>query len=358
MKVGRSTKGRGRKTGIEAMVSPTPLLAATFGFAITSVLVAAVELDLFTAISRGADTVERLSQETKCSPRGLRILLNALAGCGHLAKEKGRYLLTPFSAAYLSKRSRTYAGSLALHSRMLRDNWDHLAEVVRTGKIRHAAEGAGDRGEFFSEFVDSLYGLNTPAAEAVARQLWKGQPPSPCHVLDVGAGSAVWSLALAKRAPQVRVTVADWPTVIEKATKHFVAREKMEDRYSYLPGDFRETDFGESAFDLAYLGHVCHGEGAGGTRKLFGRLRRALKKGGRVVIADMLPDEERCQATFPLLFAVNMLVNTENGDTFTLGEYRHWLEASGFRQVRALNVPGPSPVIVAIKAHSKMHAIS
>jgi SAM-dependent methyltransferase len=331
-------------------VSPAALLTGTFGFAITCVLVSAVELDLFTAVDNGANTVEKLAEQTSCSPRGLRILLNALAGIGYLSKEDGRYALTPFAAIYLSKKSRTYAGAVALHSKMLRDNWDHLTEVVRTGKSRRAVEGGPDRGEFFSEFVGSLYGMNTPAAEAVARLLWNAKPPSPCTVLDIGAGSGVWSLALARAVPHAKVTVADWPAVIEKATKKFVAREKVEDRYNYLPGNFREVDFGESAFDVVYLGHICHSEGAENSRILLQRLHRALKPGGRLVIADMVPDEARRETTFALLFAVNMLVNTEDGDTFTFGEYRQWLEASGFGQVRTLDVPAPSPVIVATKA--------
>jgi len=333
-----------------AEVSPAELLTGTFGFAITSVLVAAVELDLFTAIDRGGNTVEKLAEQTSCSPRGLRILLNALAGIGHLAKEDGRYVLTPFAAIYLSKKSPRYAGGVALHSKMLRDNWDHLAEVVRSGRSRHSAEAEEDRGAFFSEFVGSLYGMNAPAAEAVARFLSSPEPPSPCCVLDVGAGSGVWGLALAKSVPHAKVTVADWPAVIEKAAKQFVARENLTDRYSYLPGNFREVDFGESAFDVAYLGHVCHSEGAENSRRLFQRLHRALKAGGRLVIADMLPDEERREATFPLLFAVNMLVNTDEGDTFTFGEYRQWLEGSGFGEVRALEVPAQSPVLIAAKA--------
>lgn len=333
-------------------VSPAPLLQGTFGFAITCVLVTAVELDLFTAIDRGASTVEELAKDTSCTPRGLRILLDALAGCGYLAKDKGRYLLNPFSATYLSKKSRTYAGGVALHSRMLRDNWDHLTETVRTGTVRRAVQGGDDRGEFFSEFVGSLYGMNTPGAEAVAAQLWKGEPPSPCRVLDIGAGSAVWSLALARRVPHARVTVAELPAVIEKATKPYAVREKCADRYSYLPGDCHEVDFGESAFEVVYLGHVCHGEGAEGSRVLFRRVHRALRPGGKIVIAEMLPDEERRENTFPLLFAVNMLVNTPRGDAFTFGEYRQWLEADGFRDVQALDVPAPSPVIVATKSNA------
>jgi len=331
-------------------VSPARLLEGTFSFAITCVLMTAVELDVFTAMGRGANTVEKLAEETSCSPRGLRILLDALVGSGYLTKDKVSYLLTPFSATYLSKQSRMYAGGVALHSRQLRDNWDNLTEAVRTGSVRRAVEAAGDQGEFFSQFVGSLCGLNTPAAEGVARLLWTSDPPSPCYVLDIGAGSGVWSLALAQRVPHARVTVADWPTVIEKATKQFVARANATDRYGYLPGDFREVAFGESAFDVAYLGHICHSEGAENSRKLFQRIHHALRRGGKLVIADMLPDEGRREATLALLFAVNMLVNTEDGDTFTLGEYRQWLGSSGFGDVQALDVPAPSPVIVATRA--------
>ena len=332
-----------------AEASPAQLFAATFSFAITSVLMTAVELDIFTAMDCGADTPEKVAKETACSVRGIRILLDALAATGFLEKENGRYSLTPSSAAYLSKRSRTYAGGVALHSRMLRDNWDHLTEAVRTGTVRRTVETADDRGEFFAELVGTLYGLNTPAAERVAEQLWKDGPPSPCRALDIGAGSAVWSLALARKVPHARVTVVDWPGVVEKATKLFVAQNDATDRYNYLLGDFREVDFGALAFDASYLGHICHSEGAENTQKLFRRIARALKPGGKLVIADLLPDQERRRATVPLLFAVNMLVNTENGDVFTLGEYRDWLEAAGFGDVRAVEVPAPSPVIIATK---------
>ena len=329
-------------------VSPAPLLEGTFGFAVTAILVAAVELDLFTALDEGADTAEKLAAQKSWTPRGVRILLNALAGSGYIEKQGSRYALTPFAATYLSRKSPVYAGSMAMHSKMLRDNWDHLAEVVRTGQIRRPVEDGEDRGKFFSEFVGSLYGMNAPAAQAVAKFL-ANPAPKPCRALDIGAGSGVWGLALAKAVPHARVTVADWPAVIEKATKQFVAREKLAERYSYLPGNFREVDFGEGAFEIAYLGHICHSEGAENTRKLFQRLHRALARGGKLVIADMLPDEDRREARFPLLFAVNMLVNTEEGDTFTLGEYQQWLAASGFGEICTLEVPAASPVILATK---------
>ncbi|HEX7576121.1 MAG TPA: methyltransferase [Candidatus Methanoperedens sp.] len=81
------------------------------------------------------------------------------------------------------------------------------------------------------------------------------------------------------------------------------------------------------------------------------RANRALKHGGKLLIADMIPDDKRTTAVFPLLFAVNMLVNTTDGNTFTMAEYREWLADVGFGDMNIIEVPGPSPLIVAGKLH-------
>jgi ubiquinone/menaquinone biosynthesis C-methylase UbiE len=87
-------------------------------------------------------------------------------------------------------------------------------------------------------------------------------------VLDVGAGSAVWSLALARQNPKTRVTVIDLPGVVDTVTRRFVAREGLTDRFTFWPGDLQQVAFGESAFDIFVLGHICHGEGNERTREL------------------------------------------------------------------------------------------
>jgi SAM-dependent methyltransferase len=109
----------------------------------------------------------------------------------------------------------------------------------------------------------------------------------------------------------------------------------------------REVDFEEGTCDLAILGQICHSEGAEHSQDLFRKLHRALRPGGKLLIADMVPDEGRSSAAFPLFFALNMLVHTAQGDTFTLSEYTKWLTDAGFRSVSTLEAPGPSPLIVA-----------
>ena len=51
----------------------------------------------------------------------------------------------------------------------------------------------------------------------------------------------------------------------------------------------------------------------------------------------------------PLMFAVQMLVNTEKGDTFSFNEIKSWLEEAGFKKVRKLEAPGPSRLVLATK---------
>jgi ubiquinone/menaquinone biosynthesis C-methylase UbiE len=331
-------------------VTPAPVLEATFGFAANQILLTSIDLDLFTHLARGTNTVPALARATACSPRGLRILLNALVGFKYLEREGDRFTMTPMTETFLLKTSPQYLGGMILHSRQVRPSWDRLTEIVRTGKPSQAVDGGEDQGQFFAQFVDALYALNAGAAEAAAKALADGHDSGEFRVLDIGAGSGVWSLALARRIRSARVTVADWPIVIEKVTSQFAERQGLSNRYDYLPGNFREADFGESRFDVALLGHICHSEGEERTRALFRRVHRALKPGGRILIAEMVADEGRREATFPLLFAVNMLVNTEEGDTFTFGEYRRWLEEARFGQVRMIEAPSPSPLILATKA--------
>jgi SAM-dependent methyltransferase len=144
--------------------------------------------------------------------------------------------------------------------------------------------------------------------------------------------------------------VVDFADVIERSTKRFVQDEGVGDRYDYLPGHLEELDFGESQYDVAVLGHICHAVGARSTKRLFERIHRALRPEGELLIAEFIPDDERKSAFMPLIFAVLMLAITQEGDTFTLCEYHEWLKTAGFHDIHTIQAPAPSPLILARKA--------
>ena len=72
-------------------------------------------------------------------------------------------------------------------------------------------------------------------------------------------------------------------------------------------------------------------------------------QGGTVAIQEFIPNEERTGPPDALIFAVNMLVNTEAGDTFTFAEMSGWLREAGFVNPRLLDVPWVSPLVLANK---------
>ena len=331
--------------------SPEPIFEAVWGFALTRVLTTAVDLDLFTAIARGHQTLEDLANDRACSQRGLAMLLHALTALKYLEATPGGYSLSPVSAAFLSKASPHYIGAYLLHNTHESwSTWAQLTDVVRVGTpARQSVHGDHPDTEFFSQLIQSLYTLNAGAASIAARVLDDRAQHQPRAVLDVGAGSAVWSLALARQNPQTRVTVIDLPGVLDTVTRRFVAREGLSDRFTFWPGDLQQIDFGESTFDVVVLGHICHGEGAERTHALIHRAFRALRPGGQILVAEFVPDDDRHGPLIPLIFALHMLVLTDCGDTFTLGEFTEWLTTAGFVDVDTIAAPAPSPLIVATK---------
>jgi ubiquinone/menaquinone biosynthesis C-methylase UbiE len=158
----------------------------------------------------------------------------------------------------------------------------------------------------------------------------RGVPAGGLRVLDLGCGSAVWSIAIAEAAgPTTRVTAQDLPGVLE-VTRTYVRRHGVEAQYGFLPGDQRQVPLGTQQFDLAILARYVHELGAREACDLFRRVWVALTPGGRIAVVDWMPNEARTAPAGPLLAAVRMLLHTEEGDAHTAATYTRWLESVGF----------------------------
>jgi ubiquinone/menaquinone biosynthesis C-methylase UbiE len=327
---------------------PTPerIMQMVWGFAPPLMLEAAIRNRVFDVLEEGPKTVEEVSSETRASARGLRALMNALVGFEFLSKEGERYALTPESSAFLVSSKPAFHGGLFHHvSTQLLPNWMELSEIVRTGK---PARQPADNAAFFRDFVEALFPMGYAAAQALAGALRIREAAGPVNVLDIGAGSGVWSIVLAQQSPEVRVTAVDWPEVIP-VTRRVAERHGVGDRFRYVEGSMQEMDLG-SGYQVAILGHILHGEGRERSQALLRRVAQALAPGGTLAVAEWIPNEERTGPPGPLIFAVNMLVNTEHGDTFTFGEMSRWLHEAGFENPRLLEAPAPSPLLLATKA--------
>ncbi len=331
-----------------AMDARERLQQLTFSFAPTRVLMTALQLDLFSHIAAGHRTAADIARAAGANERGTRMVLDALAGLELLTKGGGQYELTPVARQYLARGSSDYMGSM-LESERLWEAWAHLTEVVKSGKPFRNVTEQKDAEDFFKILVRSLHVTNRPLAQRATEALGAGTTRRGLRVLDIGCGSGVWGISIAEADEEARVTALDFPKVLE-ITREYAGRHKVAGRFEYLPGDLREADLGENRYDVAVLGNIAHSEGERSSRALFRRIHRALRPGGRLAIADMIPNDERTGPPFALIFAINMLLNTEEGDTFTLAEYKAWLTEAGFARVETADIGSHSPLLIAHRA--------
>jgi ubiquinone/menaquinone biosynthesis C-methylase UbiE len=318
-----------------------------WGYAPTLAIEAAVRHGMFDLLDRGPKTADQVAVRARISLRGAKAILDLLVAMGLLKRTGARFALTAESATFLVSTKPVFYGTFFKHiSDQLMPSWLELTEVVRTGRPAlkvNQKQGA----EFFAEFVESIFPLSFPAASALGEHLGIAKAKAPITVLDIGAGSGVWGIALAKQSPHVRIHAVDWPQVL-KVTHRVALKHGLAGRLTASGGDFFQADF-RSGHRVCTVGHILHSEGRDRSRRLLKKIFGALAPGGTIAIQEFIPNNDRTGPPNALIFAVNMLVNTEAGDTFTFAEMSQWLKEAGFKKPRLLNVPSVSPLVLADK---------
>jgi ubiquinone/menaquinone biosynthesis C-methylase UbiE len=219
---------------------------------------------------------------------------------------------------------------------------------VRSGRSAESVDAPEQGKEFFPKLVASIFPGSFAAAAAAVSRFPEKERRKIHNILDVGAGSGAWSLAFAQAIPQARVVTLDFPE-LTPITRRFAEKFGVANRYEYLERDMRVADFGRDMYDLVILGHIIHSEGQKHGKELLRKSYAALRPGGKLLIGEFVPNDARTGPAMPVLFGLTMLLQTEEGNVFTLREYRSWLKAAGFCKVTTIPVPPPSTVILATK---------
>ena len=330
-------------------VRPDRIMEMVWGYAPPIILATAVQARVFDLLDSGPKTVDELAKASGNSARGLTAILNALVGFQFLTKSSdGRYALAPESSAFLVSGKPGYLGKFVeLSGLKMIQTWLPLPESVRTGRAVTDINRQGTGEEFFQELVEPIFAISYPSTQAAGQALGLANAKSPIKMLDIGTGSGVWGIGLAQLSPQVSVTAQDLPGVLD-VTRRMAARFNLADRFSYIAGDFQQVDFG-SGYNLVTLGHILHSVGVDGSRQLLKKVAAAMAPKGTVVISEFLVNQDRSGPPMGLIFAVNMLAHTDQGDTFSFEEISAWLKEAGLVNPRKLEPGGPVGLVLADK---------
>jgi 2-polyprenyl-3-methyl-5-hydroxy-6-metoxy-1,4-benzoquinol methylase len=320
-----------------------PLLDINFGFARARVLDTALELRLFTYVAEGVNTSAALATVTNSSVRGIERLLDALVGLDLLQRKHNVYSLRHLAAVYLVEEQPAYIGS---HLRAVIEQWNMwscLTEVVRSGRPMQDL-GSPRMREYHPGMFAHLFPIVFPIAWQVAGQF---DLPAEGRVLDLVAGSGAWGIAIALRHLQMEVVAQDEPALLQ------IAREKVEQfglegRFTFRMTGVDDLVLPCESFNLILVGHVCRFMGVQRTQALLRECYRLLKPGGCLLLADVMPNDERTGPPAALVIGVSLLLSTLEGDVFTASQYQNWLKATGFEHVKNIRV-GQVPLLLALR---------
>ncbi|MGO9255363.1 MAG: methyltransferase [Bryobacteraceae bacterium] len=333
-----------RRAREAAGVLPDDLTERIRAFQASRAVLTALELDLFTAVGDGGDAVD-VAAKLRTDPRATEMLLNALASLLLLVKHEGVFRNAPAAARYFTAGSRDNAQPALLHTAHLWQRWSTLTDCVRAGTAVARDEIAG-RGQDWSQtwtaaFIAAMHRNASERAPLVVRAVGV---ENVRRMLDVGGGSGAYSIAFAQANPALRADILDLVTVEPIARRHIQAAG-VGDRVEVRAGDLRSGRLGEG-YDLVFVSAICHMLSPAENLDLMRRCREALAPGGRVVIQDFILEADKTAPRFAALFALNMLVGTPGGSSYSEPEYAAWLGEAGFREVRHARLPGITGLMI------------
>jgi ubiquinone/menaquinone biosynthesis C-methylase UbiE len=334
---------------IEAPPAAT-ILDINFGFARARVLDTAIELRLFTYIAEGIDTCSALAVAAGCNGPSLQRLLDALTGLELLQCKQAVYELTPQARTYLVEGQPGYLGSHLKAVMEQWDTWSKLTETIQSGHkhIRRdwgSPQGRGDDPGMFAHVFPLGFPLAWQVACGLAPQVDQFEQPLQGRVLDMFAGSGSWGIAMALRHPQVTVVARDEPGLLQ-SVHAAVQQFGLEKRFELRSTEEDERLLGSEQYSLIIIAHACRFLGSRKSQELLKTGYRLLKPGGKLLLMDVIPNDERTGPPVALMIQLSLLLNTQGGDIFTAAQFRTWLQAAGFEDVKDLRI-GHIPLLLA-----------
>jgi predicted nicotinamide N-methyase len=294
----------------------------------SAALMAAVELDVFTAIGRGQDTIPALAKAVGMSDRNAERLLTALTALTLLEREGERFANAPDVQRFLVKDSERYAGPWILFTKPRWTAFGDLSERLRRTQENRLGQYTEFTVEEARRYHAATYSIGMGAARLFSRSVdLLGRK----LMLDLGGGSGAYSIVATRTFPGLKAIVLDLPPVVVVAREYIAANEASE-RVSAIAGDFTTSDFPQGVDVVVMASNLPQYEPAL-IRLVVAKAFAALAPGGEMhLIGETLHDDRKGPLS-AALWGLNEAVQGSTGLAHTESEVKGYLQGAGFTDV-------------------------
>ena len=313
------------------------LASAYYG---SAVLFAAIDCDVFAQVEAG-------TLDAGC--RGMRLLADACVAEGLLEKRDGKYFNTPAGKMALIPGGPADLTKAIRYNRDVYPAWGKLAELAKTGRPVEKPEiHLGEDAARTKAFAASMFGRAMGIGKGIVPMLDLGglvgtsAPARPLRILDLAGGPGAYAILMCQANPSATCVTVDLKAISAEAAG-YVAKFGLAGRIECRAGDYHADEYEAQGYDVVTIFGALHQESPEQIVDILKRANRALRKGGRLFVLDMMTDATHTAPKFSALFAVNMALTTANGWVFSDDELKGWLREAGFAPGETRPVPPPMP---------------
>ena len=332
--------------------APESILKVGLGFWPSKVLLSAVEMELFTDLAKGPQSLESIQGRLGLHPRSGRDFLDALVALGFLVRAGGEYSNTPSTDTFLDKHKPSYIGGmLEMANQRLYGHWNHLTEALRTGLPQNEIRSGGspmfealyaDPARLKS-FLAAMTGVSRGANVSIASKFpWARYKT----FTDAGAAQGDLAVQIALANPHlsgIGFDLAEVGPIFEE----YVEKNGVAARLRFVAGSFFELPLPQA--DVILMGHILHDWGLEDKRMLIRKAYDAVPEGGALIVYESIIDDDRSKNAFGLMMSLNMLIESPAGFDYTGADCQGWMREAGFRETRVEHLVGPDSMVVGVR---------
>ncbi|MGA9063300.1 MAG: methyltransferase [Terracidiphilus sp.] len=332
--------------------NPEHILQTGLAFWASKALLSAVEMEVFTELSKHPEDLDTLTGRLGLHPRSSRDFFDALVALGFLERHDGIYSNTPSTDLFLDKRKPSYIGGiLEMANRRLFSHWGKLTTALRTGQMQGEAgpDGAEPFAALYADpdrlknFLAAMTGVSRGANLAIAAKFpWANFKT----VADAGPAQGDLLVQVALKNQHllgIGFDLAEVGPIFEE----YIEANGLSPRVQFQAGSFFTDPLPKA--DVIMMGHILHDWNLEDKRMLIGKAHQALPKGGALLVYDAIIDDDRNKNAFGLLMSLNMLIESPGGFDYTGADCMGWMKDAGFSQARVEHLVGPDSMVVGIK---------
>ena len=308
------------------------------------IVLTAVELNVADVLAKGGEEgleASEVAAALSADERAMGMFLDAISSLGLAIKSGDKYKNSPMAADKLVTTSPNYGGDGFWHMVQLWKTWSQLTDCVLKGKPAEVGERTEEQ---YHQFVGAMYDYGFSRAQALAKSI---SLSGAKRLIDVGGGPGSYAICFCAENKGLEATVFDRPLAIKVALEK-IEKHGMLDRVKVTRGDFLEDPLGKE-YDVAFGSHIIHAYGPEDSKTFLKKCYDALVPGGLFLLQDFFAQDDKVTPPNVPVFALNMLVNTPKGQTYTFSETIKWLQEAGFKDVKTLDTPPGADVISARK---------